>query len=225
MKVVALIVSSSALCGAYSIPRSVVDGIYGISRTELGYEIHTRLSDPTAPAFGAPSVADDIPDIHKRQIPHDGMLTWCNCSTGMHPSETDAAVADLKQQLSSGQRFDYLSVYAIRGSVVAFACGGTVDPDVWASASTVGKTLAQVTKRCGRYVPGTGWLQPAKADGHRNPSYVGYMRWHKGLDFCRESRGPHGTFPDTCCKGENGDITGGPVLVSSQAWGGLGACA
>ncbi|UNI23778.1 hypothetical protein JDV02_009578 [Purpureocillium takamizusanense] len=110
--------------------------------------------------------------------------------------DTDAAVADLTHQLGPDRRFEYSSIYSIRGSVVAFACG--LFKPAWASAAVTTKVLAQLTTRCGPYVSGNGFPRGTEAEGNKNAAMIGYMTYHKGLHFCEKALRPHDDKPIVC---------------------------
>ncbi|GME37248.1 uncharacterized protein LTHEOB_4493 [Neofusicoccum parvum] len=176
-----LLISAAA---AFVLPEGLSDGYYRASIDERGYEIHELLSapgvehmDPTIVAQMAPTTENETYEIsaklHKRA---DNV--WCGCGFGLNNADCDAAVADMKNQVSGGVHIQaHLSYYSIRGSVVFFACNGG-DGQLFMDSPTVAYIATQITNSCGWYTAGTfarlGYLSESS----------GYMRYSAGLDFC-----------------------------------------
>ena len=169
-----LMLAVLSTASAYAIPANQPDGIYEVRRSPSGEEIHTALNLPSERRTSANPLA-------KRAFAFGH--THCGCGIKLNTGDTDAAVADLENQLGkAGYLIDAsMSYYSIRGGVVAFVCNDEGNAALKASSDIVGQALAQITKSCGRYVAGsTGWV---------NDFSIGYMNNAKDLDFCGASLG------------------------------------
>jgi hypothetical protein len=196
-----------AFATAATIAPNLPDGFYHAWTDENGIEFHTQISSATndnvpmlswthdpsnttlpmpANPFSRPQ--DDPWEIEKRcsMAPIDDGEVWCGCTHTLNPSNCDAAVQDLKNQVGSqpgGSIHPKLgnAWYSIRGSVVAFQCPYSG----WTSTLNVpdiSNYLAIITATCGRYISGTViGIDPNREVSN---SGVGYMQAYPGLDFC-----------------------------------------
>ncbi|KAJ6443605.1 Indoleamine 2,3-dioxygenase [Purpureocillium lavendulum] len=192
MRAIAVLVALAAGAIAAVIPRDATEGVYVVSRDESGNEIHTRIAEPITSASEVRSILDGNGELYGRddwlanENTHE-YKTWCGCGFTMSKGDTDAAVAALKAQAGSGFTYPHLSIYSIRGNVVAFACKSDGVSKGWTSSSNIGNLVKKVTDNCGKYVPGSAHQEQSN-DGS-STSDIGYMRWYSGLDFCGKARG------------------------------------
>ncbi|KAL3958827.1 hypothetical protein ACCO45_006989 [Purpureocillium lilacinum] len=163
----------AALGRAATVPRSVADGIYGVSLDARGQEVHTRLPDR-----GNLTSPQDLSTYDRREEKHnlgrtvDDLNTYC---TSPIPAG------------AGGKKFDFMSVYSKRGNVVAFACK---DPKFqWAQATgnDLGLVMHAIGARCGRYVESSANFK-VKEDGTKSAITFGIMRLDSpDLDFCAKA--------------------------------------
>lgn len=163
-----------ATTSAFIIPKNQVDGLYQVRRDISGNELHEALAPPsrrdtdsvTAPATNYLEKRGSLGKVH------------CGCGNTLDHSDTDAAVADLKNQLTSGGSLiaNGEAYYSIRGGTVAFVCNSNHNAMLLAWSAEVGHGLAQVTHACGAYVAGSV--------GGLYGTSIGYMKNSQGLDFC-----------------------------------------
>lgn len=196
-----------AFAAGATLAPNLPDGFYHVYTDDNGLELHTQVtsaasnnipllswthhsSNTTYPnsahPFRQPQNVEN--DLEKRcsTIPASGGEVWCGCTHPLVPSDCDAAVADLKNQVGSQPGGIILpkvgnAWYSIRGSVVAFQCPFT---DQYLSALDVDKItneLATITNTCGRYIAGT---IRAKVNGYNQNYDLGYMQYTANLDFC-----------------------------------------
>ena len=179
----------AALGRAATVPRSVADGIYGVSLDARGQEVHTRLPDR-----GNLTSPQDLSTYDRREERHnlgrtvDDLNTYCTCNVDLKVRDTDDAVIDLRFQLGpGGKKFDFMSVYSKRGNVVAFACK---DPKFqWAQATgnDLGLVMHAIGARCGRYVESSANFK-VKEGGTKSAITFGIMRLDSpDLDFCAKA--------------------------------------
>jgi len=152
------------------------DGVYRVCLDGRGNEVHESLQARAAPE-SAPEAA---PDMKKRVELGE---IFCGCGFNLVPSDCDAAVADLENQLGNGVTIDFDSYYSIRGAVVAFVCSRSSDFPI--SGSDYSQYVSDVTSECGRYIAGTYF---AVGDG-ADQADIGYMQYYSGLDFCAHAEG------------------------------------
>ncbi|KAF3922131.1 hypothetical protein AA313_de0206012 [Arthrobotrys entomopaga] len=174
LAVLALAVASTK---AIAIPNNLSEGVYQTYTDENGKVITEKLDTRLTTVGGTSSPSSPLkrsPDYY-----------FCGCGFNMNPGNTDAAVADIKNQLNNigfNGTPPGRSVYSIRGDgnqrVVAFLCNR--DSANWAVlGNQFGGYLAEITGRCGRYIAGTY--------SNNNKYVAGYMRYGDGLDFCGAS--------------------------------------
>ncbi|KAB2571943.1 hypothetical protein BFW01_g1843 [Lasiodiplodia theobromae] len=175
-----LLISAAA---AFVLPEGLSDGFYRASIDERGYEIHELLSagiddaNPTIVAQMAPTTENETYDL-PAQLQKRAGTKWCGCGFTLDHAGCDAAVADMKVQVSGGVHIQaHLAYYSIKGGVVFFACN-TGNGQLFMDAPTVAYVASEITNACGWYIAGTfarsGY--PSEASG--------YMRYSSGLDFC-----------------------------------------
>jgi len=126
---------------------NLTDGFYHVYTNDNGLEVHTQISsaainnvpllswthdplDTTYPAYPSsahPFRQSESKDLEKRcsTAPASQGEVWCGCTHSLVPSDCDAAVADLKNQVNSQPNNGIYpktgtAWYSIRGSVVAF---------------------------------------------------------------------------------------------------------
>ncbi|KAF9880399.1 hypothetical protein CkaCkLH20_02353 [Colletotrichum karsti] len=175
-----------AVSAAFTLPEGTTDGFYLAYYNESGHEVHVKAPDMSySPADLAPSkpAIRQLRSSDNQLLPRGGGTIWCGCDLTMVSQDCDAAVEDLKSQLTksivpligAGKAW-----YSIRGGVVAFMCNKNLIFPAGVGASHYGGDLAEITKACGLYVPGT-----RERDEGLD---VGYMKMHEGLDFCGVAR-------------------------------------
>ncbi|RFN51332.1 hypothetical protein FIE12Z_4386 [Fusarium flagelliforme] len=178
---------------AFRVPAGTTDGFYKVYLNAQGEEIHERVSDVKDHATSrAPAIAEaKVPGetaLDKRQNGERYYSTHCGCGIELNHTNCDDAVQDLKNQM-----YDILwylpaetAFYSIRDDVVAFSCN--ITPDSWyaQSAEFVTEILGWVTNECGWYIAGTGSFF-TRQGGFFSTTYIGYMVWRNGVDFCHDS--------------------------------------
>lgn len=92
LSVATLLALGSSIQG-FVIPRDSADGLYSITTYENGTEVRTKLEDRPNSFQSAWLPARSL---ERRD---DGQL-WCGCGFTLNPQDTDAAVEDMKYQLS-----------------------------------------------------------------------------------------------------------------------------
>ncbi|KAH7371950.1 hypothetical protein BKA66DRAFT_572518 [Pyrenochaeta sp. MPI-SDFR-AT-0127] len=172
----ASLLALAASAQAWVIPEGSTDGSYSVTINENGVETHTKLAESDA----------EILYLNESDLSSDALQrrgrdqVWCGCGFNMNPGNCDAAVADLKNQLSnlipSGTAF-----YSIRGDVVAFACNRGSSNWIM-NGNAYGEQLVHITNLCGRYIAGS-----RQAGEDNRALIVGYMRYSNGADFCGAS--------------------------------------
>lgn len=156
------------------------DGFYLAHLDENGQSIHTLIAAPNNTDFidgVAPSMPK--PRIAKRSSGY----CWCGCGYYVNKAGTDAANADLANQIGNGVTVrEQNCYYSIRGGIVAFVCNPyPTNAGATFFKSNVGGCDAVITADCGLYVAGTyAW-------GYETSYLVGYMNWYSGLDFLTAS--------------------------------------
>jgi len=203
-----------ALAAGATIAPNLPDGFYHAYTDEHGVETHIQIantanynvpllswrhdpSNTTIPVLAHPSHQPQ--DLEKRcsPAPLSQGLVWCGCTHGLVPSDCDAAVQDLKNQVNSqpyGGIYPKVgnSWYSIRGSVVAFQCP-LRDGSTWLQASLISSQLAIITATCGRYIAGS--IIGIDLFGNFNDYGLGYMQAYPGLQFCDAEFNPG----QNCC--------------------------
>ena len=169
---------------AFVIPQGQADGAYSVHLDSRGNEIHARLPDVAEPNE-IHARLPNAPEVTVREaspIVARALLTYCGCGINLNHGNTDAANADLVNQLGSGRNIGpHLSFYSIRGGVVAFACNLS-DKSVGFSGYQIGQTNPLITSSCGRYVAGSL--------GEPGFAATGYMRkGANGGNFCGAALG------------------------------------
>lgn len=150
--------------------------MYRVYLDERGNEVHESVQ-----ARAAPESALEVPSGLEKRI--EGGETFCGCGFDLVPSDCDAAVADIENQLGNGVYINVPSYYSIRGAVVAFVCVSSRNFEI--SGSDYSSYVSAVTDACGRYVAGT-YLAIGDGADHAD---IGYMQYYSGLDFCANAEG------------------------------------
>lgn len=171
---------------ALTIPRSAEDGFYVGYYDESGNQVHVKnpsqaeMATLSAKAYPAPggylnSTSED--SLEEREI-HNA---YCGCGHNLDHGDCDAAVIGLRAQFEPEATVPrYLAWYAIRGSVVAFACNSNFLSESTCTSDIIEDAYGGITKACGGYVAGT-WWSPYQFN-------FGYMDYYDGLDFCHSAR-------------------------------------
>lgn len=143
----------ASVAGAFTLPAGAVDGFYRAYINETGHEVHELLARDLSPRGPSPAVtAGSAPRLLESRPPTDFWVTWCGCGIGLNHADCDAAVQNLKNQLGDRSRIEaHLAFYAIRGSVVAFACNNSGSTAVIGSEG-VRLAAEHVTNACGWYI-------------------------------------------------------------------------
>lgn len=160
---------------AFALPSNPIDGIYQVRRSANGAEVHSSLSPAPIQRRTSPS----IPASHQLAKREDSWgNTYCGCGFDLNHADTDAAVADLKAQLTADGKYiePGLSYYSIRGGVVAFACNLDHQAILHVWEDVITQAAGQITNACGEYVAGS--------EGGHFDFAIGYMRSGPNVDFC-----------------------------------------
>lgn len=163
------------------------DGIYSVFINDAGKQVYEIIAEPNTNYTDGhtPALLESFPEKAELMSRSTGHC-FCGCGINLHHGDTDAAVADLTDQVARAGTLKTTGCwYSIRGSVVAFICNqwGNVENtnDFW--AEHVGSSLAVVTADCGWYVAGTySW-------GYILTLNVGYMVYYPGQDFGANAMG------------------------------------
>jgi hypothetical protein len=167
---VALAAAFLSTTSAYVLPSNQADGFYRVVRSADGQEVHEALDTAPTRRYTSPSAQH----LSKR----DFGQTHCGCGIKLNTGDTDAAVADLKNQLSDKGHWisPSLSYYSIHGSVIAFVCNEDANSVLKAWTDIVTQAAGQITRACGQYVAGS--------TGANYDFSIGYMQNGNGVDFC-----------------------------------------
>lgn len=160
---------------AFVLPDNPIDGIYQVRRSASGAEVHSSLGLAPMQPSTSPSISSGH-QLAKRDDPWGS--TWCGCGFGLDHDDTDAAVADLKSQLTKDGKYiePGLAYYSVRGGVVAYACNLDSNAYLHVWEDIVTQAAGQITGACGEYVAGS--------QGGRFDFAIGYMRSGPDVDFC-----------------------------------------
>lgn len=84
---------------AFVIPPGTSDGVYSVFNHEDGTEVHTKISVSSEVRRDATGITpfNEVGALERRQ--NDRI--WCGCGFNMDAGNCDAAVADLKSQMSA----------------------------------------------------------------------------------------------------------------------------
>jgi hypothetical protein len=117
------------MASAFVLPANLADGNYQVRRSAIGAEIHASLSPPH---LGSSTTTLSSRENHLAKRDSWGK-NWCECNSELNHDDTDAAVADLKEQVTTDSVFSEpaSAYYSIRGGVVAFVCN--LDHDSYVS--------------------------------------------------------------------------------------------
>ncbi len=89
-----------AIGQAFTIPKNTAPGVYEVTTRDDGTVVHQRLPDAERVAARAlkrsPQGQDPGPTSDR---------IWCGCGFTMTPDQTDAVVANLKNQMDNGKQF------------------------------------------------------------------------------------------------------------------------
>ena len=87
------------LAQAFTIPSGTEDGVYAVLTRDDGTDVHTKISDVPEAKRNPTGVTpyNEVTNLEKRQ--NDRI--WCGCGFNMNSGNCDAAVADLKSQMST----------------------------------------------------------------------------------------------------------------------------
>lgn len=153
------------------------DGVYAVRSDANGHEIHERIAEPGVHDSNkmTRSEAEQTANIETRD--NTNLNFYCGCAFPIDPANTDAAVADLKGQVTGGTTL-WRNYYSIRGNVVAFSCAY----DYYTSSNALATNFADITNTCGRYIAGT--VRTFNGNWLSSVNTVGYMQYTEGLNFC-----------------------------------------
>ncbi|KFZ17813.1 hypothetical protein V501_01556 [Pseudogymnoascus sp. VKM F-4519 (FW-2642)] len=166
---------------AFVVPSGTANGVYAVTISEDGKEVHTKISDSTNIQSIQP---DDVTTVNKLgdlERRGNGRI-WCGCGFNMDPGNCDAAVESLVAQMGPSIVNPGLSYYSIHDNVVAFACNRNPSTGWLLIGDQYRDALARITGSCGRYIAGATQFGD---DGKELIS--GYARWREGDDFCASS--------------------------------------
>ena len=152
---------------AYTLPPNLENGIYSVHLDSRGREIHKRVAVGDAAVNATGSLL--LPRVLPAEV-------FCGCQYNLNPSDCDAAVSALKNQVPNPTTITS-SYYSISGSVVVFACN--ITPQYVLDGPEITRALQGVTDICGLYIAGTYRLPVGQ-----NSADIGYMIYTSGLDFC-----------------------------------------
>ena len=175
-------------CSTFNLPDASKapqqEGVWSAKLNATGHTIFELLAHPDETQrekVGAPPLGESFPadlsSLRRRATGH----AFCGCGFNMNHGECDAAVADLKDQVSRRGTLwlgGGLCWYSIRGGAVAFICNpysGTNTNGF--TADGIGLSTSIITGDCGWYTAGT------HAWGYYKSLLVGYMIYRPGLDF------------------------------------------
>lgn len=178
----ALLMSTLALvsmASAFVLPANLANGNYQIRRSATGAEVHSFLSPPTL-RHRTTRLSSPEKQLAKRD---SWGKTWCQCGSELNHDDTDAAVGDLKSQVTTDSIFiePASAYYSVRGGVVAFVCNQDHDSYLNAWTDLVTEATEQISNTCGQYITGS--------QGGLYDFAIGYMANSEGLDFCGASLG------------------------------------
>jgi hypothetical protein len=88
-----------ALTHGFVIPSGTTDGVYAVTTRADGTDVHTKIAASSETKRGVPVLDEGLP-LERRQSDR----IWCGCGYSMDASNCDAAVSDLKNQLSAQTR-------------------------------------------------------------------------------------------------------------------------
>ncbi|KAJ6779493.1 hypothetical protein PWT90_11036 [Aphanocladium album] len=176
---------ASQTATAFRLPADATDGVYSAYIDSSGKEVYERIGD------GFPGAADSLPARVEAQEAANAAaaaaeaalskrdFTWCGCGIRMNGGDCDTATHDVEHQLGDGGRYvnPQGSVFAVRGSVVAFVCNHSRQP-LLTRASDARDAWGGATRACGYYIAGT-WEISSELDG-------GYM--NSGQEWCGRDR-------------------------------------
>ncbi|KAH9883145.1 hypothetical protein J1614_000001 [Plenodomus biglobosus] len=168
------LLSMVSMTSAFVLPANLADGNYQVRGSATGAEVHASLSQPRLRRS-----TTTLSSLENHLAKRDSWgKTWCECSSELKHDDTDAAVADLKQQVTADGVFiePALAYYSVRGGVVAFVCNLDHDSYLHAWTDLVTEAIEQISSTCGQYVTGS--------QGGLYDFGIGYMANSEGLDFC-----------------------------------------
>lgn len=86
------------LATAFVIPSDSQEGVYAVLTRDDGTEVHTKIAEAAEEKRDPTGITpyNQVRGLEKRQ--NDRI--WCGCGFGMNSGNCDAAVADLKSQMS-----------------------------------------------------------------------------------------------------------------------------
>ena len=88
----------AALAHAFVIPPGTPEGVYAVVTREDGTNVHTKISD--SPEIKRdPTGVTPVNEVNALERRQNGRI-WCGCGFNMDRGNCDAAVADLKSQMS-----------------------------------------------------------------------------------------------------------------------------
>ena len=183
LKLILLFAIGATAQSAWRIPDNQANGVYGVSTDENGaahaveHKFIASLTEPPA------NIPRELVASAKFYPKRDNIgVNSVTCRTySLNPTDTDMAVANLRQQCGNGgfvkKNWDY---YAIKGSVVAWYCNSN-SWDNQCFDSEAADAFARITAQCGQYTAGWDFV-PSRAGGY------GYEA--QGTNFC--GRGTNG---------------------------------
>lgn len=105
---------------------------------------------------------------------------YCGCGKKLNHADTDAAIANLKQQVTGFHLTrGHKPWSAINGSVVAFWCNYDLNSMLQVWKGTTEKAIGAINDACGTYIAGSV--------GGQNEYSFGYMKHEDGLDYCAKA--------------------------------------
>jgi hypothetical protein len=189
-----LIFGLAAIGSSFTVPDGQSNGFYRAYYDEAGNEVHELVPAGSLNSASPPPVLPNHRYSRARRqekvVARTPIQTWCECDYTMNTADTNAANADLENQIISGTHQDIIwpgtAFYSIRNTAVAFVCNvdnmNAIVPKDIVSTST-----KDISAACGLFYPGTSRIQYSQALDY------GYMNYTTGLNFCHnaEQSGTH----------------------------------